>query len=265
MAKKAVSKDIGVALSGSGFLFPAHCGSLRALEDLGYHIKEIAGTSGGGLISILYASGMNLVDMGNLIMTEDWSQYMKLRWFNWWNGLCDPQPMLTFLEKVTNNKTFKDTSIPLTVVSSNLVNGNPFVFSTEGTPNAPLSIGGRATSSIPFIYPPVVYQDALLVDGGVTNNIPVDQLSPNIRRIGIELVGTQTVLQETGWIDMSEQIIDMMISSNEMSRVSWAKATGAHIIEVDRGGYGFLDGNLTADQRTNLYDNGYNTVKKALS
>lgn len=61
-------KPIRVALSGSGFRLGAHIGALQAIEDAGYTVIELAGTSGGSIVASLYASGVPLDVMRQMLM-----------------------------------------------------------------------------------------------------------------------------------------------------------------------------------------------------
>lgn len=68
-----MSNRIRVALSGSGFRLGAHLGALQAIVDAGYEVVELAGTSGGSIVSAMFAGGMKLADMHELCMQMDWS------------------------------------------------------------------------------------------------------------------------------------------------------------------------------------------------
>lgn len=255
------NKNIGVALSGSGFLFPAHVGALQGLHDSYYDIKEIAGTSGGGLVAILYASGMSLTAMKNLVLSEDWSKFLKPDYLMFWKGFCNAKPMFDWLIQHTNGMTFKDTNIPLTVASSNITDGSAFYFNKEQTPDVQLALAGRATSSLPFVYPHVTYDNKILMDGGVVNNIPVDQLSNDLDRIGIELSGSHTSLSDNPTLfQISKQLVDLLLKSNEAARITWAQQTKSKILTVDTSNFGFLDDKMSVADREKLWEIGYNST-----
>lgn len=256
-------KDVGVALSGSGFLFPAHVGALSAITESGYNITNVSGTSGGGLVAALYASGMDTKTMKDIIVSTDFSIFMKYRWWGWWNGLCDPTPLYQFMKTHTKGKKFKDTNIPLILMSCNVVNRASFEFSTKMTPMTEIAIGARATSSIPFIYPTVNYEKDVLVDGGVVNNIPVDKLDKSTPRIGVDIVESQNPSKPTGVISMAQRLVGIMLDSNENARKAWAIATDSDVISVQVNG-GFLDSTINQKQILALYESGFNTTLKKL-
>lgn len=260
-----MTTDVGVALSGSGFLFPAHVGALAGIQDLGFNIAEIVGTSGGGLVAILVATGMSLPDLKNLVMTEDWSQFLQPNYFSWWDGVYNATPLQNWVQTNTNNKTFGQTNIPLTVACSNISDDDVFYFSTANTPDVPLYTGGRATSSLPFLYPYVTYNNMILMDGGMVDNIPLDQLNTTIK-IGVDLVdgGKATPLTNPSIVQIIEQVISIMIASNESYRLLVGQQNGDTIISVNTGGYSFLDDTMTVEQRTWLYDQGYNAAQETM-
>lgn len=255
------NKDIGVALSGSGFLFPAHVGALAGLRDSYYNIKAISGTSGGGLVAILYASGMTVDQLKTLVMTEDWSKFLKPDYLRFWSGFCNAQPMYDWLLQHTNSMTFKETKIPLTVVSSNITDGEGYYFNAKNTPDTLLAVGGRATSSLPFVYPHVTTVDGkILMDGGIVNNIPVDQLPSELDRIGIEITTGPKSMTEDNWFSISKQLINLLMKSNEAARMQWAKDTNSKILSVDVGNMDFLNSKMSVTDRQHLFDLGYNST-----
>jgi NTE family protein len=254
------SKDIGVSLSGSGYLFPVHVGALAALEDLGYNIVEISGTSGGGLVSSLYATGMSIPDMKQIVLDSDFSAMMKLRWWGWWDGFCSPTQLYKWIDQHTNELSFKDTKIPLTLMSTDILTEQPFEFSTNATPDTLIAIGARATSSIPFIYPAVKYDNKVLMDGGVVNYIPVNKLTtPN--KVGIYLSSGNNLGSNSNWISTAMAIINTMLSANEGILVNAAASGGATMCKINVPDGNALKRSYTTEQKLGLYNTGYTTVQ----
>lgn len=259
-----MAKKIGVALSGSGFLLPAHVGALCALEDLGYKVTNIAGTSGGAIVAAIYASGMSCDAMHKLLHTTDFSPMMRRRWWGWWNGLCDPGPLYDFLHQATGGKTFHEAAIPVTTISSDLSTGRAYVFDAALTPNHPLALGARASSSIPYIYPAVTeIKDHLLVDGGVVNNIPLDRLSSAVPRIGFDIQVAGSRKTPDTFIQFGKTLIEMMLASNENARIAWAEQCNSKVIPINVVGDP-LNNNMTKAQVNQLFNAGYVTTFKAL-
>lgn len=258
-------KPVRVALSGSGFKFPAHVGALVALRDAGYEPIEIAGTSGGSIIAALYATGMSLDEMHTLCLEQDWSGMLS---FSPWSaltklGYCSGNTLQKWLEKTLNGHTFSDTRIPLTVVASDVAANKPFVFSSKETPGIPVSLACRASASIPFVYAPVAASGALLMDGGVCNNMPVDLLADDdIENIGIHLTVNHQPMKPgvfTAW-GVASRLLDLMLDSSEAAHAEIGVKTGSKIVMVDTGFVDGLDRNMSLADRTALVSAGYDAT-----
>jgi NTE family protein len=161
--------NITLALGGGGVKGFAHVGVLRILEREGYQIKGIAGTSIGGLIGALYAAGLSpdemeirlrQIDQGNLFsrMHGDGPALLGLA------GVTEK------LRELLGDVSFDDLRIPLAVTATDLTTGLPVVIKT-----GKLLEGILATSAVPGVFPPQLKAGHLLVDGGVTNPIPVSE------------------------------------------------------------------------------------------
>lgn len=262
-------KNIRLAFSGSGFKFPAHVGAFNAIVELGYTPIEVAGTSGGSIISALIASGMSAEEMKELSMTYDWSPMLSFSPLSMitGKGYCNGKNLLNFLLEKTKGLKFSDLPIDLTIMSSDITNLRPFKWSKETTPYAQIALASRASASIPIVYNPVVYNGTIHMDGGMANNIPVMKLKQDdVLRVGIELVSTGTPLSPGphNTPSLSPRTIELMLSSNESTQVMFGQYSGAKIVDVETGFCSGLDRNMTTETRQKLYDNGYNSVMSSL-
>ena len=263
-------KPIRVALSGSGFKFPAHVGALHALADAGYDPIEYAGTSGGSIIAALAAHGMHIDDMKALAMNRDWSN--MLSWFEpislvFKKGICSGANLLSFIDNCTDGKTFAELDTDLTIMASDMTNGLPFEFSRKTTPNVKVSLAARASASIPDIYTPIIIGDIELMDGGIENNIPADKLKiDGVPRIGIQLVakGQRMPAKNLGLINSIPRLVDMMLDANENTHVDLDAHEGTHFAFVETGFCSGLDRNMDYHTRKLLFDNGYMGARAAL-
>lgn len=262
-------KKIRVALSGSGTKAPAHVGALAAIEAAGYEIVELAGTSGGALCASLYACGMDAAALKSLVMTMDWAPLMS---GSIWSiitgkGFSSGNALLQFMTEKTAGKTFEELDIELTIVSSDISNEVPFMFSKALTPKTAIALAGRASASIPIFFQPVVIGNAVLVDGGLVSNCPVDELTiDDAPRIGIDLAGKNSPLLpgQYGLTKLAPHLIDLMIQSTEDAHISIGKMQGASIAQVQCGFASPLDRNMDLVARQKLFDAGYNATAAAL-
>jgi len=201
---------IGVALEGGGAMGLAHVGVLRWFEEHHIPVDYVAGTSMGGLVGGLYATGMTPEEMRKLIESLDWREiladrtpYADLSYrrkedqraypnsliFGLRHGLSAPAGLIAghqiglLINRVTlpyyGISSFDDMPVPFRCVATDLVSGRSHVFK-----DGPLSIALRSTMSIPGAFSPVREGNAVYVDGGLLDNLPTDV----VRKMGAEIV-----------------------------------------------------------------------------
>jgi NTE family protein len=170
---------VGVALSGGGVRGFAHLGILRVLEEENVPVDLLAGTSMGGLVAGLYAAGVSLDRLDAFARTAGlrdlFSPDRERR------GLIDQDRMAVLLADLLDHGEYdlSELPIPTTLLAVDLERCE-LVRLTDG----PLIPALLATSAFPFVFSPVRHQDRWLVDGGVANNLPVDE----VRRMGADRV-----------------------------------------------------------------------------
>lgn len=263
-------KPIRLALSGSGFKFPAHVGALLAVRDAGFTPVEYAGTSGGSIVAALAASGMNLDDMKELTLTRDWSDMLTFSPFTALRGkgYCSGNALLNWMSRKTKGVTFNDLNVPLTIMSSDASIETGFEFSRKMTGTTPIAFAARCSASIPLVYAAVPFQGATLQDGGMVNNIPVDKLKNDaVPRLGIQLVSKTTPISNgcASLGDLLARDLNMMLSANENTHVDMDELEGAHFAFVETGYAGGLDRNLSPVVRRRLLNDGYEATRKVLA
>jgi NTE family protein len=163
---------LGLALSGGGARGLAHIGVLATLEQAGLRVEAIAGTSMGAILGAAYAAGRSPAELRSLSS--------RLGRFGRLIGLADlgiPRAGLVkgttvrqFLQELFHpHRSFDTLNLPLAVAAVDLRRAEEVVFDSGDLLRAV-----RASMSVPGIFPPVEWDERLLVDGGVLNNLPVD-------------------------------------------------------------------------------------------
>lgn len=168
---------VGVALSGGFARGIAHIGVLRVLEQNKIPIDCLSGTSVGALIAAAYASGTSLDEMerkGSLTAFTDFGRWTLSRM-----GLASNQKLDEFLARFTTVTQFEDLKIPLSIAATDLVEAKTIYF-TRGD----LRLAVRASCAYPGLFLPVEIDGRMLVDGFVTDPVPVD----GARKLGAEIV-----------------------------------------------------------------------------
>lgn len=176
--------EITLALGGGGAKGNAHIGVLRRLEKEGYQIKSVAGTSFGGLVAVLYASGCSPDEIQKLFESVNQDGLYG-------RGPLDGPSLLglngvrQILSGVLGEKTFADLHIPCAVTAVDLNNGTEVILSEGKLIDAVL-----ATVALPGIFPVQKINDWDLIDGGVLNPVPVSvarSLSPDLPVVAVVL------------------------------------------------------------------------------
>ncbi len=200
---------VGLVLSGGGAKGLAHVGVLKVIEEAGIQIDYIAGTSMGAIVGGLYASGYSASQLDSLFRVIDFNKVIQ-------DNL--PRKAKTFYEKEASEKyafilpfddfklslptsiskgqntynllvrlldhvstvdDFKKLPIPFFCIATDIEVGKQVILDSGYLPEAM-----SASGALPTLFSPVMINDQLLVDGGVVNNYPVEEL----RAKGVDII-----------------------------------------------------------------------------
>jgi NTE family protein len=253
---------IALVLEGGGALGLAHVGAIQWLEENHVPVDYVAGTSIGGLIGGLYATGKSPEELKRLVTNIDWDEvlrdeieYRDLAFrrkedrrdypnsleFGLKNGVRFPSGFnagyrvgLIFdreLLPYSDLKNFDELPIPFRCVAVDMVARREHVFK-DGS----LTQALRATMSIPAIFSPVRESERVYVDGGLLDNLPVDVG----RQMGADLV--IAVHLQTRSLDAKEPLssfgvmaeaVSVVVAANELRSMEKADI----VISVDAHHY----------------------------
>ncbi len=197
----AVSKRpaLGLVLEGGGALGLAHIGVIRWLEEHRIPVNYIAGTSMGGLVGGVYATGRNAEQLYDVVKDIHWNQVMNgqtlfddlsfrrkqdgreypatvelglKKGLQFPSGFNSGQEVSLVLDRIalpySGITSFDDLPIPFACVATDLVTSSEQIFRS-----GPLDLALRSTMSLPGIFTPVHSGGHIYVDGGLLNNFPV--------------------------------------------------------------------------------------------
>lgn len=159
--------EIAVALGGGGIRGIAHIGALQRLEEEGYQIRAIAGTSAGGIVGAVYAAGYSPSEIFDLIKNADHNN-LFLRNPNDGPSLLGLKGVSEILMKAVGDRQFSELNIPFACTAVDITASQEVVLSQGNVVEALL-----ATSAFPGIFPPREVENATLVDGGILDPVPV--------------------------------------------------------------------------------------------
>lgn len=190
---------IKLALGGGGITGICHVGVVEALKDNNVEVSAIVGTSAGALFGSIYTSMLEdtngdidkvIMNLKHAVIETDFTDFQDSNWLQRWIalftgkaeyfGLYKGDALLKWLMKQTKNKRFKDISLNLMITATEMSSGKLIVFSKENTPDIPIAIAARASSSLQGYYVPfrlaaeslsnAIYKD---------NDISGDKLKPS--------------------------------------------------------------------------------------
>jgi NTE family protein len=249
-AKKKRPK-IGVALAGGAALGLSHVGVLEWFEEHRIPVDYIAGTSMGGLVGGLYATGHRTAEMKEFVKAIDWEDALRLSpaysdlsfrrkedsrayptafELGLKEGLQLPpglspghgvgKVISRFAAPYEDLRSFNELPIPFRCVGSDLISGKQVVFD-QGS----LFDALRSTMSLPAIFAPWRVDDKRMVDGAVLNNLPVDV----VKKMGADIViavalETPPITQKDvkSFFGVAGRSITIMIMDNERRSMAMA-------------------------------------------
>jgi NTE family protein len=253
---------VGVALSGGGALGLAHIGVLQYFEEHRIPIDALAGTSMGGLVGGLFATGLNSGELTDIAEHSDWDlllsptpQYRdqpiieKQSWnrsygnltlrlgrrFSLPQGINSGEALAMMLSRNTigygDLSTFDDLPTPFRCVATDLISADRVVLDRGS-----LAKAMRATMALPAVFTPVRLDDKVLVDGGIVLNLPVEvvQSMGVDKTIGVILQGTTPTPKDLNSLSsIALRSVSVAVEQNE--RISASKADV--VITVDTRKY----------------------------
>ncbi|MEN0050054.1 MAG: patatin-like phospholipase family protein [Bacteroidota bacterium] len=207
--------QVGLVLAGGGALGIAHVGVIEYLEELGIEVDLVGGTSMGGIAGGFYAMGYSVDQLKAIASEQDWDYLLSneferkkapLRLKNerdrymltlrredrtvyFSDALVDGINIYQMFQKlcapVRDVEDFSQLPIPFYCVAVDLKSGEPIILDHGSLADALL-----ATMAIPGFFQPVLIDDYLLVDGGVLNNFPVNEMRQKgaDKVIGVKLI-----------------------------------------------------------------------------
>ncbi|OZS44978.1 patatin-like phospholipase family protein [Photobacterium sanguinicancri] len=241
---------IGVVLGGGGAKGAAHIGVLRALEEMHIPVDYIAGTSMGAYVGGLYATGMSANEIESFLETVDWNNGYKDRversdrrvrdkqkedrfqigtdvGFDFWQlkvpkGFVQGQNMAKILRETSGNIAAKESfdllPIPFRAMATDIEN-----LTSVELKSGDLVRAMQASMSIPAILPPLELGEQLLVDGGITNNLPVSV----VKAMGADIVIVVDISNDfkgrdelKSYFAVMDQLTDFMIRKNTEHQLS---------------------------------------------
>lgn len=232
---------IGLVLSGGGARGAAHVGVIKVLEEMRVPVHYVAGTSMGAIVGGLYASGLTGDEIMDVVREMDWDRMFQDNQeradrsfrrkrdddlllvkaqpgfdiregeFKFPLGLIEGQQIGLALKELTlpvsEIDDFDDLPIPFRAVATDIGTGTTAVL---GSGDLAQAIG--ASMAVPGVFAPTRVGGQLLVDGGITNNLPVDVA----REMGADIL---IVVDISTPLHAPEDITDVLILTDQLTSI----------------------------------------------
>jgi len=167
-----MSKNISLVLSGGGARGIAHIGVINVLQENGFHINAVAGTSMGAMVGGVFCSG-TLPEFQKWLADADLKEAIKILDYSFSApGFIKGEKLMKKMQDFLPFKKIEDLQLPYTAIATDILNRKEVVFNKGN-----ISEAIRASISIPSVFTPVIKNDQVLVDGGVMNNIPINHVA----------------------------------------------------------------------------------------
>jgi NTE family protein len=158
---------IGLVLGGGAARGWAHIGAIRALEEAGIKPDVVCGTSIGALVGAVYANG-DLDWLEEWVGKLTWQTVVRLLDLRFSGGLLGGRKVIDVFASKFNGCAIDGLMLPFTAVATELDTGREVWLRDGGVAEAV-----RASIAIPGLFTPIWHDGVWLVDGGLSNPVPV--------------------------------------------------------------------------------------------
>lgn len=271
---------LGLALSGGGIRGIAHAGVLKALEDNNIKIDVIGGTSSGSLVASLYAIGYSpyyiyilfkkyakdIVEINATPIITGIGGFVKNKKISV-TGLKTGEKIEEAYNHLAERKGVKKISdinkMPLVIPTVDLNTSKEYIFTNNKLglkeekyiSDIPLGKAVRASSSFPAVFSPCKYKKFRFLDGGVLNNIPVEE----VKKQGADKViavnfKADDITSDSNIMDIAMRTLDIM--GNKISEEGLKISDYILTVETDKTGL------LDIEKLDQCYMSGYKMTKQ---
>ena len=244
-AQPAARPRIGLALGGGGARGGAHLGVLEVLEEMRIPIDCIAGTSMGALVGGAYAAGASPAEIIDLVREQDWinifddsagraevnlrRKELDDRYFSglefgvtskglrYREGAVAGEKLKLFFNRLVRaelgERPIEELYMPLAIIATDIGSGDRVAIRSGN-----LSSAMRASMSVPGLIAPVVREGRKLVDGGLTDNLPVQEARALCAADTVIAVNVGSPLfkpeEVTGVVTVLGQVVNLLTEQN---------------------------------------------------
>lgn len=233
--------DVGIvlALGGGGAKGVAHIPVLEALDELGVRPIAVAGTSIGAIVGAAYCAGLTGRDLRQhaLALAANrakaiWTMVKDPR-NRHWKGLLSPEAATDLGLPDSVPDTFEALHIPFAAATTDFFRHERLMLQT-----GPLRPAISASIAIPAVFLPMNMGGRMLVDGGLTQNVPVRDL-PDGHLVAVDVLDYPQEGQDMSRVRAGIGAVQIMLKA--AMRADFEARPPAVLLEPGTGGVGPLD------------------------
>ncbi|MBL0939207.1 MAG: patatin-like phospholipase family protein [Gemmatimonadaceae bacterium] len=262
---------IGVVLGGGALKGMAHIGALKAIREAGITPHLYAGSSIGAMIAAAAASGQNPDTLRERALSFRRRDLFRI---NHMGMLMDRMlsrsiylegPLRSLCEELVGDGTFETFKSRLLVTAVDLERGTPVVFGRPGFRNVRVRDAVYASCALPGFFPPGVVGDRVCIDGGTTDNLPVEIAGLEVDAliavdVGIANVPLAAGVAEQGFATIFMRAATMMMHEMQQATLDTWKGPPMLLVRPPVSHIGWF----SFRHIEKLMDVGYTATKEAL-
>lgn len=282
----------GLIFEGGGTRAICYQGVIKYLEEINKldKIKYLSGTSAGAITASLIAFGYSSKEIENIILSINWPDLINtnialtvkdIYHLTTDYGIYNGDYIQKYLDKLYQQKfniklcTFKqlyDLKGIYLRVGVCCINDESFQFlDYVNSPNMPISLGVRASSSIPLLITTAKWNNNIYIDGGILGNLPIKAF-PDKKCIAFDLISDEEKKNKQDIIDKDlspKNLLDFIFIVFNILFYASQKENGytnityqnISVVEIDTFNIGILDFDLNKKKINKLFNSGYYSIK----
>lgn len=267
------SRGTVLVLGGGGMKGVAHIGAWKALDEAGVRVDAVMGCSIGALIGCSIAGGSGWRELAKVARSLTKDDIVSINRRAVWMGgvreeaVFDGDHYRAWIRANLPLKSFAEARLPVRVNAVSLVSGKEVWFGTEAREETPPADAVYASCAIPIYFPPARIGDDVLVDGGISDVLPIRAAAAwGADRIiavdvGSEIVPPAEGYFERGMIAIHDRVLTLNLEQQRRRAVQ-EEWTGPPMLYV-RPRIGHMGG-WDFDRTQFFLEEGYRATREAL-
>lgn len=265
-----------LCLSGACNRGICYIGCFKKFEELDIlRVEKILGVSIGAFIAVCFIIGYNADEMLRIIVEKDMKDFKDFsfdehgailkgeKYKDWVYKILSEKidPNITMLDFYKKYGVYFITTTTCIYSSNKNFSEGIVYMSHELTPDVPIIVAINASMAVPFIFPPVCYEDAKFIDGGMLDNIPNGFMSKDAFSLRVNFKREHSHDSINNPISYMGKLFELMTK-----RIDQLKGGSIfeHIISIPCDDFNIIDFEMSIDDKITLYKRGYKTTEKYL-